>query len=76
MKLSVKSLLSRYESDLETSIREIDSIFDSVQVMYDKCHRVNFRHGGSYIDSPDWIKKEKNSNKSDENAFNVWWQLY
>ena len=63
MKLSVKSLLSRYESDLETSIREIDSIFDSVQVMYDKCHRVNFRHGGSYIDSPDWIKKEKNSNK-------------
>ena len=64
MKLSVKSLLSRYEGDLETSIREIDSIFDSVQVMYDKCHRVNFRHGGSYIDSPDWIKKTERNKLS------------
>ena len=64
MKLSVKSLLSRYEGDLETSIREIDSIFDSVQVMYEKCHRVNFRHGGSYIDSPDWIKKAERNKLS------------
>ena len=27
--------------------------------MYYKCHKVNFIHGGSYIDSPDWIKKKK-----------------
>ena len=27
--------------------------------MYDKCHKVNFRRGGSYIDSPDWMKKKK-----------------
>ena len=27
--------------------------------MYYKCHKVNFRHGGSYIDSPDWIKRKK-----------------
>ena len=24
--------------------------------MYYKCHKVNFKRGGSYIDSPDWIK--------------------
>ena len=24
--------------------------------MYCKCHKVNFKRGGSYIDSPDWIK--------------------
>ena len=36
-----------------------DFIFDSVQLMYYKCHKVNFKSGGSYIDSPDWIKKEK-----------------
>ena len=35
------------------------NIFDSDQMMYFKCHKMNFRRGGSYIDSPDWIKKEK-----------------
>ena len=33
--------------------------FDSVQLLYYKCHRINFRRGGSYIDSADWIKKKK-----------------
>ena len=27
--------------------------------MYYKCHKVNFKRGGSFIDSPDWIKKKK-----------------
>ena len=27
--------------------------------MYDKCHKVNFKHGGSYIGSSVWIKKKK-----------------
>ena len=36
-----------------------DFIFDSVQLLYCKCHIVNFKLGGSYIDSPDWIKKKK-----------------
>ena len=40
-------------------MRGSDFIFDSVQLMYYKCHKVNFRGGGSYIDSPDWIKKKK-----------------
>ena len=28
-------------------------LFDSVQLIYYKCHKVNFKSGGSYIDSPD-----------------------
>ena len=28
--------------------------------MYYKCQRTDFNHGGSYIDSPDWIKNKKN----------------
>ena len=40
-------------------MRESDFIFDSVQMMYYKCHKVNFRRGSSYIDSPDWIKKKR-----------------
>ena len=27
--------------------------------MYYKCHKINPNHGGSYIDSPDWIKNKK-----------------
>ena len=54
-----ESLRSRYHGNLETSMRGSDFIFDSVQVMYCKCHKVNFKRGGSYIDSPDWIKKKK-----------------
>ena len=45
--------------NLETSMRGSDFIFDSVQMMYYKCHKVNFRRGSSYIDSPDWIKKKR-----------------
>ena len=54
-----ESLRSRYQGNLETSMRGSDFIFDSVQLMYYKCHKVNFRRGDSYIDSPDWIKKKK-----------------
>ena len=28
-------------------------------MMYYKCHKVTFKHVGSYTDSPDWIKKKK-----------------
>ena len=27
--------------------------------MYYKCHKINPNRGGSYIDSPDWIKNKK-----------------
>ena len=50
--------------NLETSMKGSDFIFDSVQLMYYKCHNVNFKRNGSYIDSPDCIKKKKSNNKS------------
>ena len=63
---------SRYQENLETSMRERDFIFGSVQLMYYKCHKVNFRRDGSYIDSPDWIKKQKvtiNLKNEDDECF-------
>ena len=51
-----QSLLSRYQIGLETSMRGSDFIFDLVQLLYYKCHKINFKDSGSYIDSPDWIK--------------------
>ena len=51
-----ESLLLIYQDNLETLIRGTNFIFDSVQLMYYKCHKVNFKPGGSSIHSPDWIK--------------------
>ena len=47
-----ESLRSKYQGNLERS----QFIFDLVQLMHYKCHQVNFRRGGSFIDSPDCIK--------------------
>ena len=53
-------------------MRRSDFISDSVQLMYYKCHKVKFKHGGSYIDSPDWIKQKKattNPKNTDNKCF-------
>ena len=38
-------------------------IFDCGNLLYYKCHKINFKLGGSYIDSLDCIKKKKSNNK-------------
>ena len=53
-------------------MRGSDFIFDSVQLIYYKCHKVNFRPDGSYIDSPGWIKMKKttiNPKNADDKCF-------
>ena len=57
--MQMKSLLSRYQIGIETLMRGSDFIFDSVQLLYYKCHKINFKRGGSNTDSPKWIKKKK-----------------
>ena len=32
-----------------------------IKFIFDLVHKVNFRPGSSYIDSPDWIKKKKST---------------
>ena len=54
-----EQLFSRYQAGLETSMTGSDFIFDSVQLLYYKCHKINFKRDGSYMDSKDWIKKKK-----------------
>ena len=52
------SLKSRYQNNLE-SIRGREYVFDYVHLMHYKCHKINPIRGGSYIDSPEWIKTKK-----------------
>ena len=63
---------SKYYSNLEKSMAVSDFIFDSVQLIYYKCHKVNFTCGSSYIDSPNWIKNKKatlNPKNEDDKCF-------
>ena len=53
-------------------MRGSDFIFDLVQLLYYKCHKVNFKRDGSYVDCPDWIKKKKttiNTKNTDDECF-------
>ena len=62
----------KIKKEKEISMRGSDFNFDSVQLLYYKCHRVNFIRAGSYIDSPDWIKKKKatiNPKNADDKCF-------
>ena len=61
-----ESLLSRYQLGLKTSMKGTNFIFDSVELLYHKCHKVNFKRVGSYIESLNWIKKQESNNKSEK----------
>ena len=44
-----ESLLSRHQIGLETSMKGSNFIFDAVNVLSYKCHKIDFKRGGSYI---------------------------
>ena len=67
-----ETLRSKQQDNLETSMRRSDFIFDSVQLMYYKCHKVCFKRDGSHIDCPDWIQNKKatiNPKNEDDKCF-------
>ena len=49
------SMTNRYQNNLE-SMKGNNFVFNYVQLLYYKCHKTNPNRGGSYVDSPDWIK--------------------
>ena len=55
-----ESFLKKYQKGLETKMRERSNfIFESVDLLYYSLHKISLNKGGSYIDSPDWIKNKK-----------------
>ena len=54
-----QSLFSRYQIGLKTSIKDSESVFDYVQILYYKCHKIYPNRGGFCKDPPDWIKNTK-----------------
>ena len=52
------SFKSRYQNNLQ-SMRVSEFVIDYVQLLHYKFHEKNLNCGGSYKDSPDWIKTKK-----------------
>ena len=51
-----KSFLQKYQEGLEESMRGSEFIFDSVDALYYNLNKLSLSRGGSYIDSPKWLK--------------------
>ena len=69
-----ESFLQKYQEGLEESIRGSYFIFDSVDALYYDLNKISLSRGGSYTDSPEWLKNKKatiNQKNNDESAFNM-----
>ena len=47
-----ESLLQKYQSGLQEIMEGSEFIFDSVDLLYYKLHKISLNRGESYIDSP------------------------
>ena len=68
-----ESFLQKYQEELEESMRGSEFIYDSVDVLYYDFNKVSLSRGGSYIDSPNWLRNKKATinpqNKKDDRCF-------
>ena len=51
--------MQKYQKRLEEKIRGSEFVFDSVDLLLYKLHKISLNRGGSYIDSPKWLKNKK-----------------
>ena len=72
IKKRFESLLQRYQEGFEKSMKGSEFIFDSVDLLYYKFHRISLNRGGSYIVSPNWLKNRRatiNPKNNDDKCF-------
>ena len=63
----LKSFLHNYQQELKI-IKGSDFVFESVDLLDYKLHRVRLKRGGSYIKSPEWLlHKGATINQKNEN---------
>ena len=53
--------LQRYKENLQEKMRGSDFAFDGVNFLYYDFDKISINRGGSYIDSPKWLKNKKST---------------
>ena len=64
--------MQKYQEGLEKSIKGSEFVFDSVDLLYYKLHKICLNRGKSYIDSPKWLKNKEatiNPKNNDDKCF-------
>ena len=56
-----RSLLQKYEENLQNKMRGSNFEFDGVNFLYCDFNKISVNRGGSYIDSPKWLKDKKST---------------
>ena len=56
-----ESFLQRYERNLEEKMKGSEFEFDGVNFLYYDFNKISLNRGGSYIDSPKWLKNKKST---------------
>ena len=56
-----KSFLQKYEENLQSKMKGSDFEFDGVNFLYFDFNKISLNRGGSYIDSPEWLKDKKST---------------
>ena len=56
-----KSLLQRYQENLQEKMKGSDFAFDGVNYLYYDLNKISISKSGSYIDSPKWLKDKKST---------------
>ena len=57
----IEGLLQKYEKNLQEKRKGSDFEFDGVDFLYYDFNKISINRGGSYIDSPKWIKNKKST---------------
>ena len=72
VKLLFESFLQKYEENLQEKMKGSDFEFDGVNFLYYDFNKTSIYRGGSYIDSPKWLKDKKstiNFKNNDDKCF-------
>ena len=67
-----ESLLQKYEENLQNKMRGSEFEIDGVNFLYYDFNKTSINRGGSYIDSPKWLKNKKstiNPKNNDDKCF-------
>ena len=56
-----ESFLQKYEENLQNKMKGSDFEFDGVNFLYYDFNKISLYRGGSYIDSPKWLKDKKST---------------
>ena len=56
-----RSLLQRYQENLQEIMKGSDFAFDGVNYLYYDLNKISISRGGSYTDSPKWLKNKKST---------------